>query len=140
MEKKIRERFAKVSITLPSAEKQWLIKRANAEKKSLSALIVELCGAERDAKDGQIFSMARNIEEIGLGIESLSKQLKQIKHNQRIPAASLVAQCYQRVEDLHRRSGTASSQKLEEETGDAINAFLELGDGLMKTHGDKHGN
>ena len=130
----------RVTISMSRADKQWLSKRAKAEKKSLSALIVELCGSELDAKEIQIYSMATKIEEIGLGLESLAKQIKEIKENQRIPAATLVAQCYQRVEELQRRSGTSNSEKLEQETGEAIKAYLDLGDGLLKTYGEKHGN
>jgi hypothetical protein len=130
-----RAEVGRITISMSPAEKKLLTKRAAAENKSVSALIVELCNAGRDAKDSQIYAMSSNIEQLTLGLEAVARQLRHIKENQRIPAASLVAQCHARVEDLHKRAGISNPEKVEKETGEAISAYLELGDGLLKTYG-----
>jgi hypothetical protein len=129
------ELFVKATISMPPADKLWLSKRAKQEKKSLSTLVVELCRAERDMREMQISSVSDGIEQLQLTVESVNRTLQDLAKNQNIPAAVLLALCYQRAEEMNKRSGTADESKIGKDTDEAVVAFLGLGKNLMKKHG-----
>lgn len=120
---------------MPPADKLWLSKRAKQEKKSLSTLVVELCRAERDMREMQISSVSDGIEQLQLTVESVNRTLEDMSKNQNIPAAVLLALCYQRAEDMNKRSGNSDESKIGKDTDEAVVAFLGLGKNLMKKHG-----
>ena len=127
--------FVRATISMPRADRAWLSKRAKDERKSLSTLIVELCRAERDMKEMQLSTVSDGIEQLQLTVESVSRTLQDLSKNQNIPAAVLLALCYQRAEDMNRRSGVSDEKKIGSDTDEAVVAFLGLGKNLMKKHG-----
>lgn len=135
LKKEADELFVKATISMPPADKFWLSKRAKQEKKSLSTLIVELCRAERDMRELQISSVSDGIEQLQIAVHSLNRTLQDISKNQNIPAAVLLALCYQRAEDLNRRGGDVDEGKIVKDTDEAVVAFLGLGKNLMRKHG-----